>query len=1048
MALSTKGNELNQWKLVMDAQAGQGWQNNPIYKDNASWYQSELQKLNKPNKTSALSNLGSLGQFISDDTNNLDNVSMSTNNGLKVNLANNRNKESGEPKIKLEDMDFSGLSSVGSNVANSSIGPGVANNSENNQAQFPAMQPRWNGVIDAEKKVRTDATHSFIKENSAKMNFKPYYLPLGDGEEYYVESAEEEEFLENSNIEEREVYMGLPFSEQANFLANRTPPKNRFGHESGYEEPLPTGMDALYPTVEGNTLMPMLDGEPFVGQDDALVSATEISPYDEAIADGDMDLARQIREQGNADNYQRFEDLKKLYPNQAMTSKYYPDVDYSSQSVIDDINKKNNDNLSGEFDFWDPMMSTIGFAKGAENTEKYSGDDSGIFGLRRVDLDDEGVSDINSKNKSILSNDDEALILDDIYRNKYGFNEEDALADQQAGSGLTSFEDNYGFTEDEALLDQQAGSGEHVMPDGSIMSNDEMDSGQMDEQQNYEIQETSNPDVTSSETVEMMDEQQNYEVTPQEIDAETVEIDVAGNELDATDPTIKTTVDEVITESQANGDSPEVTESKLSELFGGLKDIFGVDNKSLLRAFVKYVGGRVFGLSSGKAANFAWKGIEQDMATESAKGAEARKYADNMAAYGKQYDAAMAAGDTEGANRILQKMNTESGIDKSDPEKYYEGLEFLQNKKAEAISSGNADLVKGIDAQIKRWEQGGIDGTTTPTDIYDIKVQDENGNELILNARDGTNGRMVQMPNGEFVDLKDFKADGFGTITHAGKVNASGAGPTPFKMAGQRYNSETDADFEKQLDDIDAKLEAGTISEEEAFNERSMIQNSNNNRNSDGELYKKKIPYAESISDSGVAFFPPQKDAAQKSSYQLAEGARGLAKLETIQSNPKAMAMVNKWTATWQSISNTNKMSYGQLSTYIAREFTSNPLQQAYYMGMLELTTSKLRRDTGAAYNMKEMMDTMERYTNFKDSSGDVTSMKLANAKLDLEAIAGNTRSGPYWLGVLDGTYRPSDSWQNTIGSIYDMMENEGVYTSSSGNGNGNGSDRDFSEYD
>ena len=72
--------------------------------------------------------------------------------------------------------------------------------------------------------------------------------------------------------------------------------------------------------------------------------------------------------------------------------------------------------------------------------------------------------------------------------------------------------------------------------------------------------------------------------------------------------------------------------------------------------------------------------------------------------------------------------------------------------------------------------------------------------------------------------------------------------------------------------------------------------------------------------------------------------------------------------------------------------------------------------------------------------------MPILIVKLDLEAIAGNTRSGPYWLGVLDGTYRPSNSWQNTIGSIYDMMENEGVYTSNSGNGNG--SDRDFSEYD
>jgi len=142
------------------------------------------------------------------------------------------------------------------------------------------------------------------------------------------------------------------------------------------------------------------------------------------------------------------------------------------------------------------------------------------------------------------------------------------------------------------------------------------------------------------------------------------------------------------------------------------------------------------------------------------------------------------------------------------------------------------------------------------------------------------------------------------------------------------------------------------------------------------------------------------------------------------------MAMVNKWTAKWQSIADTKAMSYGQLSTFIAREFTANPLQQAYYMGMLELTTSKLRRDTGAAYNSKEMMDTMERYTNFKDTSTDVTEMKLSNAKLDLEAIAGNTRTGPYWLGVLDGTYRPSDSWQDTMSNIYNMIENAGGYPS------------------
>ena len=31
----------------------------------------------------------------------------------------------------------------------------------------------------------------------------------------------------------------------------------------------------------------------------------------------------------------------------------------------------------------------------------------------------------------------------------------------------------------------------------------------------------------------------------------------------------------------------------------------------------------------------------------------------------------------------------------------------------------------------------------------------------------------------------------------------------------------------------------------------------------------------------------------------------------------------------------------------------------------------------------------------------------------------------------MDGTYRPSDSWQGMMGSIYNMMETEGVYDNS-----------------
>jgi hypothetical protein len=1024
MALSTKGNELNQWKLVMDAQAGQGWQNNPIYKDNASWYQSELQKLNKPNKTSALSNLGSLGQFISDDTNNLDNVSMSTNNGLKVNLANNRNKESGEPKIKLEDMDFSGLSSVGSNVANSSIGPGVANNSENNQAQFPAMQPRWNGVINSKKTERDDALQNFVKTNSTPIAFKPYYLPLGDGEEYYVESVEEEDFLENSSIEERTAYMGMNEAESVEFLANRRPPKNRFGHELGFESPIPTGMNALYSEVndDQNTLMPMLDGESFVGQDDSFVSNSDPEGLLQDNFVDMTDVDKQNKERDRIEKNKRyFEELKMIYPNQALTSKYYPDFDYTSAEFLAQIQAENDQNLGGVHTLHNPFNSTIGYEEDAESLGKYNRG-SVVEKATGVNLTDEEIEEVNTRNYNKLSLMDDSIILEDIQAQK----DEEARIEEERLQQIQFDSTTPDALYPEALPDKPPGPAPVIM----------------DEEQNYAI-----PEIDAQIATDVADNKTDVlggvNLSQENIDAEAVEVDVAASELDATDPTIKTTVDEVIDKSQANGDSPEETESKLSELFGGLKDIFGVDNKSLLRAFVKYVGGRVFGLSSGKAANFAWKGIEQDMAVESAKGAEAKKYANNMSEYKLQHAEALKAKDFDKAEMIMKKMLDYSGVDKSDPEKYYEGLEFLQNKKAELMSSSDPkdkELIKAIDDQINKWETSGIDGSTTVEPTYDIKVQDENGNERDLNARDGANGREVQMPDGKFVPLKDYKSEGFGNIMHASKVNASDAGPVPFKMAGQRYNAKDDAEFEAQLDAIDDKLESGgygegEAAEEAAYNDRSLVHNSNTNRNSEGELYKKRVPYARDISDTGVVYFPEFKGDEKKSAYQLGEGTRGLAKLKAIQANPKAMAMVNKWQAQWESIATGNATDYGAIRSYISKNFKANPLQQAYYMGMLELTTSKLRRDTGAAYNTKEMYDTMTRYTNYSDTTGDVTSMKLAGAEVDLETIAGMTRSGQYWLGVMDGTYRPSDSWQGMMGSIYNMMETEGVYNNSGTDG-------------
>ena len=108
-------------------------------------------------------------------------------------------------------------------------------------------------------------------------------------------------------------------------------------------------------------------------------------------------------------------------------------------------------------------------------------------------------------------------------------------------------------------------------------------------------------------------------------------------------------------------------------------------------------------------------------------------------------------------------------------------------------------------------------------------------------------------------------------------------------MAGQRYDQSEDEKFEAEIDAIDADLEACKIDEVEAYNRKSVVQNNNNNRNEHGELYRKKIPYATGIADTGVVYFPQFKGDEKKAAYQLGEGVRGLAKLKAIQSNPKAL---------------------------------------------------------------------------------------------------------------------------------------------------------------
>ena len=377
----------------------------------------------------------------------------------------------------------------------------------------------------------------------------------------------------------------------------------------------------------------------------------------------------------------------------------------------------------------------------------------------------------------------------------------------------------------------------------------------------------------------------------------------------------------------------------------------------------------MFGLSSGKAAAFAWAGIEADMATESAKGAEARKYADNMAAYGTQYDAAMAAGDTEKANRILQKMNSESGIDKTDPEKYFEGLDFLQNKKAEAIAAGNTDLVKGIDAQIKRWEAGGIDGSASDPNYYDLMVQDKNGNRMSLLAKDGVNGREVKNSNGQWVPLSEW---------------------------------------------TDPTGQMGTITSNPLT----------------GEKYITKIPNAKSISPTGLVTFGSMNATETTSHQQLGATIRGYAKVDAILENPRSNARVNglrEWFATNMAL----KSEQPSVWRAEIEKKVGNPIQKAFYLGILEMTQARLRKETGAAYTLKELSDTMQLApSSTDDSDGQLQRLKLDSLKDGIyqDAAGLGDSSGPYLVGVLEGYYRPNNAYAGMMNELYEMIDNDANY--------------------
>lgn len=446
--------------------------------------------------------------------------------------------------------------------------------------------------------------------------------------------------------------------------------------------------------------------------------------------------------------------------------------------------------------------------------------------------------------------------------------------------------------------------------------------------------------------------------------------------------------------SQTDVDGQEVTESKLSDLFGSLKDIFGVDNKSLLRAAIKYIGGRVFGLSSGKAAQFAWAGIEADMATNAAEGADAKAYQANMDEYDKQYNAAMAAGDTEEANRILQKMNSLSGVEKSDAEKFDDNLSYLNKKYNEAKKAKDKVKMSQIAKQLKSMQAAGIDGTKADTWMGSAGMYDGKGTYVVKQA---------MQVDGEGLKIYD---------------ESDGTFKLPSDLGYRNAIRTTTSD---------------TGNDSYAVDDRVITDPAEYGR------YSTEIPNATGVSPKGVPQFDEGSGDLNKAASFSHTAVKSFMQMEDILAHSDAVrqeifSLQSEFRKTIADMPSDSAMK-GLLGKFIKRKMS--PAAKLWFNEMNTLVTSKLRRETGAAYNKEELVTTMNFFPNVTDypanfneldNQGKINALNFMDVRMKqagnwILTNAQGLQAYEYLEGLKGGLFRPDDEWLDANKGIMEFLD-------------------------
>ena len=395
----------------------------------------------------------------------------------------------------------------------------------------------------------------------------------------------------------------------------------------------------------------------------------------------------------------------------------------------------------------------------------------------------------------------------------------------------------------------------------------------------------------------------------------------AGNpHLEAVTEDAKAKVEDVKAKVESGELAPETAADMIKGSLGQLGELLGIDGKDLIRGLFRYAGARIFGMSGNEAGRFMYEGFMGDEA------AEAKVLADKNANMGL------------GSNATAQQKNLNA---------YKEEVKRIDNDTTLSAEQKTA-------AKKTADEMFGINQGTSMGRPVNIQARRADGTEEVVAGRRNDNNSYDVYLDGQWVPIEE-------------------SGLSEVQITGRNANQ---------------ALEAGA---------KDMRQGG------DGV----SIPNAYSVGKDGSPLFKMKTEQAKR--YGLIKRAvDNFPVVAEMMSRPEVQEDITSLMGgleTWAA-----KNSNAAITPAVIATLAKDSVPKIYASATASWLQALLRADTGAAYTGTEIADYIGTNIPSVGDAGAPTEFKINQmSKATKALIPGAGEAAPYLMGIMDGSIRPDD---------------------------------------